>query len=498
MADPSLDRLGLGHRARALRARRTPTSTGPPGVAVPRAAAGGVLGAARRRHRPAPLGDQRPSPPHLRAASTPRRIWPSWPPIAGSSGPGVGMLTAVDVRTVWRGEDGGAAVSTPRWASRSPTWAAAPDEATATSASRRARSTSWASSPNACRVRPWSMRVMTVTEAKAQALWDAGVRATGTASDAVCVVCPDEGLAQPFGGPRSPWGARLARAVHRAVRGWLSPDADVVITLVLGGARSGKSVVAEGLVAALAPPVTYVATLDVGDDADLAARVARHRARRPPTGARSKPDPISPRCSGPWSGTVLVDSLGPWVGARPRHGGGRRGAVRGAGRARRGHGRGLRGGRAVGASVDRAGRLFRDALGALNQAVAAARRRGHPRRGGSHPPPRPAAGLLMRRALAFLTPFGGCGGALLGHAGLVPGRRRRHRARRGGRVVAGGTGVAARRRRRGGRARCRRRAHGIPAPRRAGRRRRRAAAPDGARPSPRGDGATPLWARSVP
>jgi adenosylcobinamide amidohydrolase len=59
--------------------------------------------------------------------------------------------------------------------------------------------------------------VMSVTEAKAQALWDAGVSATGTASDAICVLCPDHGSAHPFGGPRSQWGARLARAVHRAV-----------------------------------------------------------------------------------------------------------------------------------------------------------------------------------------------------------------------------------------------------------------------------------------
>jgi adenosylcobinamide amidohydrolase len=57
----------------------------------------------------------------------------------------------------------------------------------------------------------------TVAEAKAQALWDGGVAATGTASDALCVVCPADGPAVGFGGPRSYWGSRLARAVHRAV-----------------------------------------------------------------------------------------------------------------------------------------------------------------------------------------------------------------------------------------------------------------------------------------
>jgi adenosylcobinamide amidohydrolase len=60
--------------------------------------------------------------------------------------------------------------------------------------------------------------VMTATEAKAQALAEAGVPGTGTASDALCVLTPREGPAQPFGGPRSTLGAPLARAVHAAVR----------------------------------------------------------------------------------------------------------------------------------------------------------------------------------------------------------------------------------------------------------------------------------------
>ncbi len=57
----------------------------------------------------------------------------------------------------------------------------------------------------------------TATEAKSQALWDARIGATGTASDAVCIVCPIDGPEVPFGGPRSLWGSRLARVVHRAV-----------------------------------------------------------------------------------------------------------------------------------------------------------------------------------------------------------------------------------------------------------------------------------------
>jgi adenosylcobinamide amidohydrolase len=58
----------------------------------------------------------------------------------------------------------------------------------------------------------------TVTEAKAQALAEAGVPGTGTPSDAVTVLCPTDGPVEPFGGPRSRYGAPVARAVHGALR----------------------------------------------------------------------------------------------------------------------------------------------------------------------------------------------------------------------------------------------------------------------------------------
>jgi adenosylcobinamide amidohydrolase len=63
----------------------------------------------------------------------------------------------------------------------------------------------------------------TATEAKAQALWDAGIEGTGTATDALCVLCPPTGDVHAYGGPRSLWGGRLARVVYRAVRAGCPP-----------------------------------------------------------------------------------------------------------------------------------------------------------------------------------------------------------------------------------------------------------------------------------
>jgi adenosylcobinamide kinase/adenosylcobinamide-phosphate guanylyltransferase len=104
-------------------------------------------------------------------------------------------------------------------------------------------------------------------------------------------------------------------------------DIGTGIVLVLGGARSGKSEVAEGLAASgsSGAGVTYVATGQIADesaDAEWAARVAAHRARRP-----SAWETVEVGSGGDLagalesaSGVVLVDSLGTWLAGQPAFG----------------------------------------------------------------------------------------------------------------------------------------------------------------------------------
>lgn len=88
----------------------------------------------------------------------------------------------------------------------------------------------------------------------------------------------------------------------------------MTVTLVLGGSRSGKSAVAERRAG---DDVVYVATAVVGDDADLAARVALHVTRRPTGWVTVETLDVPGALRAHSSSTVLVDSLGTWVAAAP-------------------------------------------------------------------------------------------------------------------------------------------------------------------------------------
>jgi adenosylcobinamide hydrolase len=137
--------------------------------------------------------------------------------LAGLSGPGAALMTAVDVADWVSAEaDGVRVVATV--GVRRPVWAAAHAHAV-TEAGHPNPGTinlvAWV--PHRLSEAALVNAVATVTEAKVQALLDHHVPGTGTASDAVCVLCPVDGEPDPFGGPRSVWGGRLAQATYDAV-----------------------------------------------------------------------------------------------------------------------------------------------------------------------------------------------------------------------------------------------------------------------------------------
>jgi adenosylcobinamide kinase/adenosylcobinamide-phosphate guanylyltransferase len=83
------------------------------------------------------------------------------------------------------------------------------------------------------------------------------------------------------------------------------------VFFVLGGARSGKSTYAEGLVEARAGPWVYVATAQTFDE-EMRTRLAEHRARRA-DGWRTVEEPLDLAGALAHSGPMLVDCLTLWL-----------------------------------------------------------------------------------------------------------------------------------------------------------------------------------------
>ncbi|WP_432901231.1 adenosylcobinamide amidohydrolase [Micromonospora matsumotoense] len=161
----------------------------------------------------------------------------------GLDGPGIGLLTGVDVAEVVTRTDAGVrawvtvGLGTPLWAA-APAQPAAPAQLQApaqpgTPAQLQAPAPDQPAAPAPARVGTVNIvvyvpaalgdaalvnAVATATEAKCQAIGELGLPGTGTPTDAVTVLCPPPGRAEPYGGPRSTWGAPLARVVHAAVR----------------------------------------------------------------------------------------------------------------------------------------------------------------------------------------------------------------------------------------------------------------------------------------
>lgn len=96
-----------------------------------------------------------------------------------------------------------------------------------------------------------------------------------------------------------------------------SQDENPSLTFVLGGARSGKSAYAEGLIMAHPAPWTYIATAEAFDD-EMRVRIGAHQARRGDgwrtvEAPQDLPEAIA---AAPAGAPLLVDCLAIWLSNR--------------------------------------------------------------------------------------------------------------------------------------------------------------------------------------
>lgn len=94
-----------------------------------------------------------------------------------------------------------------------------------------------------------------------------------------------------------------------------------MIVLVTGGARSGKSRIAEARCLGFGTPATYIATAEPFDD-EMRARIALHRARRG-SDWRDHPEPVNLPAAlraTDGAGPRLIDCLTLWLNNLMYHG----------------------------------------------------------------------------------------------------------------------------------------------------------------------------------
>lgn len=89
-----------------------------------------------------------------------------------------------------------------------------------------------------------------------------------------------------------------------------------MITLITGGARSGKSTLAEKLARERAESVSYFATAELVD-ADMEERVRLHQVRRPPHWLTHEVGSDLPAALVGCTGLAIVECLGTWLARYP-------------------------------------------------------------------------------------------------------------------------------------------------------------------------------------